>query len=99
MAHMITAECINCSACAMECPVRAISSAASQFVVDPDVCMDCAGYFAIPRCVWVCPVNACAPARTSYLTRAATLADRGTDPLRLVGVPPEQLVEVLVPSE
>lgn len=96
MAHMITAECINCSACAMECPVRAISIGASQYHVDPDVCMDCSGYFAVPRCVWVCPVDACSPARSEYLERAATLERRGAAPLVLAGPGPVAPVEVSV---
>jgi hypothetical protein len=35
MAYMITAECINCSACEMDCPVRAIMPAASQYACVP----------------------------------------------------------------
>ena len=80
---MITAECINCGACELDCPVRAISPAASQFVIDPQVCVECAGYFDVPRCKHVCPVNACVPAREAYLLRASSLANRGAPPLVL----------------
>ncbi len=83
MAHMITAECINCSACEMDCPVRAIGPGPSQFVIDASVCVDCAGYFDVPRCQRVCPVGACVPERAYYLERAAALVNRGSPPVVL----------------
>lgn len=88
MSYMITAECINCSACEMECPVRAISPDASQYIIDPDVCIECEGYFPVARCKWVCPVNACVPERTDYLVRASTLSARGAPPLVLTAEHP-----------
>lgn len=78
---MITAECVNCSACEMECPVRAITAQADQYVIDEDICVDCEGYFAEARCKWACPVNACVPAREPYKLRAATIANRGGRPV------------------
>ena len=81
MSYMITAECINCSACEMDCPVRAISPTASQYVIDPQVCVECEGYFDEPRCKHVCPVNACVPARETYLLKAKALTHRGSPPL------------------
>ncbi len=81
MAYMITAECVNCSACEQECPVQAISPAADQYVIDPDVCVDCEGYFEEARCKWACPVNACVPERESYLARAATMIVKGASPV------------------
>jgi ferredoxin len=83
MAYMITAECINCSACEYDCPVRAITPGPSQFLINPDVCVECDGYYPVPRCQWVCPVNACTPARESYLFKARALANRGAPPLIL----------------
>lgn len=77
MSHMITAECVNCSACEMECPVRAIKPAADQYVIDEKICVDCEGYFNIPRCKWACPVNACVPQRKEYQSRASNIAARG----------------------
>ncbi|MBI3373589.1 MAG: ferredoxin [Betaproteobacteria bacterium] len=86
MAYMISCECINCSACEYECPVRAIAPGPSQFTIDAGVCVECDGYFPLPRCVYACPVNACAPARESYLVKMRSLASRGAAPLRLTPV-------------
>ena len=81
MSFMITAECINCSACELECPVRAIEPGPSKYIIDPDVCIDCEGYFPEARCKWACPVNACVPERTDYLAKDGTIANRGSGPL------------------
>ncbi|MBL8288905.1 MAG: ferredoxin [Rubrivivax sp.] len=83
MAYMISCECINCSACEVECPVRAIAPAASQFVIDARTCVECDGYFPVPRCKSVCPVGACQPERAAYLYKMGALAHRGGAPLRL----------------
>jgi hypothetical protein len=87
MAYMITAECINCSACQLDCPVRAITPGPSQFHIHPDVCVECDGYYPVPRCRWVCPVNACVPSRESYLFKARALAHRGAPPVVLRAAP------------
>lgn len=81
MAYMITAECVNCSACEQECPVQAITAAADQYVIDPNICVDCDGYFEEARCKWACPVNACVPERETYLARAATMIVKGAKPV------------------
>jgi ferredoxin len=83
MAYMITAECINCSACEYECPVRAIRPGASQFLIDARACVECDGYFPVPRCRSVCPVEACSPRREAYIERIRALAHRGAPPLVL----------------
>lgn len=83
MSYMITAQCINCNACLMDCPVNAISPGPSQYAIDPDVCIDCKGYYPVSRCLAVCPVGACVPEGASYLARAATLAARGRPPERI----------------
>lgn len=89
MAYMITAECINCSACEYECPVRAISGGPNQFVIDAAVCVECDGHFPVPRCTNACPVNACVPWRASYAARAGSLSARGAPPVRLApSLPP-----------
>ena len=78
---MITAECVNCSACERECPVQAITAAADQYVIDPGICVDCLGYFEEERCKWACPVNACVPERATYLAKAVTMVSKGTRPV------------------
>ena len=56
MAHKITDECIMCGACEAECPEEAISEGEDIYVIDPELCTDCAS------CAEVCPVDACVPA-------------------------------------
>ncbi len=80
MAYMITAECINCSACEYECPVRAIAPGPHQFLIDARVCVECDGYFAVPRCKSACPVQACSPRRAGYIEKIRSLANRGAPP-------------------
>ncbi|MBR0081912.1 MAG: 4Fe-4S binding protein [Clostridia bacterium] len=52
MAYKISDECIQCGACAAECPVEAISEGDTQYVIDPDTCISCG------NCAEVCPVGA-----------------------------------------
>jgi Na+-translocating ferredoxin:NAD+ oxidoreductase RNF subunit RnfB len=79
---MITAECINCTACATDCPVEAISPGPHQFIINPNTCVDCEGLYNTPRCAQVCPVGACVPLRDGYLKKMATMAARGARPVR-----------------
>ncbi|MBN2823951.1 MAG: 4Fe-4S dicluster domain-containing protein [Campylobacterales bacterium] len=64
MAVMITQECINCEACASECPVAAILEDGNEknpyddrFYVKPETCVECVGHAAEPRCVEACPTE------------------------------------------
>ena len=52
MAYKITDECINCGACAADCPVNAISEGDTKYVIDADACIDCGA------CEGGCPVDA-----------------------------------------
>lgn len=52
MAYRIDDSCINCGACALECPVEAISENDGIHVVDEDACIDCGA------CAGACPVDA-----------------------------------------
>ncbi|WP_125154559.1 DUF362 domain-containing protein [Clostridium rectalis] len=52
MAYKIVDTCINCGACASECPVNAISQGDTQFDIDAAACIDCG------NCANVCPVGA-----------------------------------------
>ena len=58
MALKITDECISCGVCESECPNNAISEGDSVYVIDPDLCTECVGFFDEPQCVNVCPVDA-----------------------------------------
>jgi ferredoxin len=57
MALKINENCINCGACEPECPVEAIYEGDEFFEIDPDVCVECEGYFDEPQCIEVCPVQ------------------------------------------
>lgn len=57
MAMKISEECISCGACEADCPVDAISEGDTQYVIDPDVCVECVGYHDTSQCVDVCPVD------------------------------------------
>ena len=62
MALEITEECIACGACEPECPVSAIYEDDPIYVIKPDVCVECEGYYDSPQCAEICPVDACVPA-------------------------------------
>ena len=61
MALMINDECVVCDACLDECPNDAISEGVPIYVIDPDKCTECVGFFDEPQCVNVCPVEAIVP--------------------------------------
>ncbi len=58
MAFKITEDCISCAACESECPNAAISEGDDRFVIDPDKCTECVGFFDTQQCSAVCPVDA-----------------------------------------
>jgi len=58
MAYKITDDCISCGACEAECKNNAISEGDTTYVIDPDRCTECVGYFESPKCAEVCPVGA-----------------------------------------
>ena len=73
MTISITEECINCGACAFECPTDAIYEPDRSygikwqniiiqflkiiFLLSTEICNECAGFEEI-KCVEVCPMNA-----------------------------------------
>jgi ferredoxin len=57
MAMRITDECISCGACEPECPTNSISEGEDIYVINPETCVECVGYFDEPQCVSVCPVE------------------------------------------
>lgn len=58
MAYKITDECISCGACEPECPNEAISEGETTYIIDPDKCTECVGFYSRSKCVDVCPVDA-----------------------------------------
>jgi len=61
MAYHITADCNLCDACVMECPNEAISAGAHVYVIDPELCTECVGFFDEPQCQAACPMECCEP--------------------------------------
>ena len=58
MSLMINDECITCDACREECPNEAIDENDPIYLIDPDRCTECVGYYDEPACISVCPVDA-----------------------------------------
>ena len=61
MALLITDECTSCGVCIDECPNDAISEGDPIYVINPDLCTECVGFYDEPQCVDVCPVEAIVP--------------------------------------
>jgi ferredoxin len=61
MAFKITEDCISCAACETECPNEAISEGEDIFVIDPNKCTECVGFYDTQQCADVCPVDCCIP--------------------------------------
>lgn len=61
MALIINEECIVCGACVPECPNDAISEEDPIYIIDPDRCTECVGFYDEPQCVEVCPTEAIVP--------------------------------------
>lgn len=57
MSLQILDDCINCDMCVPECPNEAIYMGSSIYVIDPDLCTECEGYYDEPQCIPVCPVD------------------------------------------
>jgi ferredoxin len=61
MAYLITEDCILCGACEPECPNQCISEGPDLYIIDPERCTQCVGFFDTQQCAEVCPVDACVP--------------------------------------
>jgi ferredoxin len=59
MSYKISEDCISCGACQAECRNEAISEGESSYVIDPNKCTECVGFYANSKCAEVCPVDAC----------------------------------------
>ena len=74
MAFKITEDCISCAACETECPNEAISEGEEIFVIDPNKCTECVGFYDTQQCASVCPVDSCVPDPDHKETRDQLLA-------------------------
>ena len=61
MAYKITDDCISCGACEPECKNAAIKEGDTIYVIDPNKCTECVGWFPESKCAEVCPVESCVP--------------------------------------
>jgi ferredoxin len=61
MALTITDECSSCGACEPECPNQAISEGENHYLINPDLCTECVGFFAEPQCTAACPTDSIVP--------------------------------------
>ena len=75
MATHITSDCINCGACEPECPNEAISEGDSIYIIDPELCTECVGFYDHEACQAVCPVECCVP-DPSHVEAEADLLER-----------------------
>jgi len=58
MALMITDDCTACGACLDVCLYDAIIKGDPVYLINPNLCIECAGHFMDPQCKNVCPVEA-----------------------------------------
>ncbi len=82
MALMITEECTTCGACVDDCPNQAIREGDLVYVIDPEKCTECAGYFDEPQCVGLCPVECIVPDPDHQESREQLLAKKELLPAR-----------------
>ena len=76
MALTINEDCINCAACVEECPNQAISETPEIYVIDPEKCTECVGYFDEPQCIPSCGVDAIVPDPDYQETKDELLAKK-----------------------
>ncbi len=76
MAYKITDECISCGACEPECKNEAISEEETIFVIDPDKCTECVGYFESAKCAEICPIDNCCIPDPDYVESREQLLDK-----------------------
>ena len=69
---IINSQCTACAACEPECPNNAIREKDGTFIIKPEKCTECIGYFDDPQCVAVCPVENTCIIDKAYLRYQAT---------------------------
>jgi len=76
MAYKITDECISCGACEDECKNQAISEGETIYVIDPDKCSECVGFFESPKCAEICPIDNCCIPDPDHVESREQLLDK-----------------------
>lgn len=76
MSLLINDNCINCGVCVQECPNEAISEGDPFYVIDPNRCTECVGFYDQPQCVEVCPTEAIVPDPDHPETKEELLAKK-----------------------
>jgi len=61
MALMIIDGCTSCGLCTEECLTDAISKGDPVYLINPEKCTECKGFYDEPQCVKVCPADAIKP--------------------------------------
>ena len=75
MAYKINAEyCIACGRCQMECKNGAVKEGDEVYVIAPNRCTECVGFFESPQCVEHCFLSAIEPDPTHKESREELLA-------------------------
>ncbi|MCP4007687.1 MAG: YfhL family 4Fe-4S dicluster ferredoxin [bacterium] len=59
MSNMITEDCFNCGVCERACPSGGITRGSENFVINPDRCTECVGFFHTQQCARACPIDCC----------------------------------------
>lgn len=76
MALIITEECTSCGACVEDCPNQAIIEGDPVYVIDPEKCTECVGFFDEPQCIAVCPIECIVPDAAHQETKDELLAKK-----------------------
>ena len=78
MALMILDGCVWCWLCLEVCPTEAISIREKDlvYVIDPERCTECVGFYDEPQCVAVCPIDGIVPDPARVETREELLAKK-----------------------
>ena len=76
MAYKITDECISCGACEAECKNQAISEGETIYVIDPDKCTECVGFFESSKCAEICPIDNCCIPDSDHAESQEQLLDK-----------------------
>ena len=71
---MITEECTSCAAGVEDCPNLAISEGDPVYVIEPDKCTECVGFYDEPQCIAACPVECIVPDPAHQESREELLA-------------------------